>query len=83
MVTDYDCWNQNCKSVSVEMVIKNLHENAEFAKLIISAVAKRIALTKPKSNSHKALCTGLMTPKEQVSKKTLSKVSIFTDSYWM
>ena len=39
MVTDYDCWNQNCENVSVEMVIENLQENATFAKSMASTGA--------------------------------------------
>ena len=83
MVTDYDCWNQTQQEVSVEMVLNNLKINTAVANKIVLETAKEIDIMRPKSDSHEALKIGLMTPKEQVSKKTLSKVSIFTDSYWM
>ena len=83
MVTDYDCWNQNCKSVSVEMVIKNLQENANFAKLIISAAAKRISSSRPASPFHDSLKDALVTPKEHVSEQTKSQVNLFTQKYWL
>ena len=83
MVTDYDCWNQNCESVSVDMVIKNLQENANFAKLIISAVAKRISSSRPSSTFHDSLRDALVTPKEHVPDKTKSKISLFTKKYWL
>ena len=83
MVTDYDCWNQNCESVSVEMVIKNLQENANFAKLIISAVARRISSSRPSSTFHDALRDALVTPKEHVPDKTKSQISLFTKKYWL
>jgi len=83
MVTDYDCWNQKCEDVSVDMVIENLHENANFAKSIISAAAKRISSLRPSSSSHNALKNALVTPKEHVSDKTQSKIKLFTDKYWL
>ncbi len=82
MVTDYDCWNQNCDNVTVEMVIENLQENANFAKLIISAVAKRISLLRPQSSFHDALKYALVTQNEHVPDKTKNKIKLFTDKYW-
>jgi len=83
MVTDYDCWNQNCESVSVEMVIQNLQENANFAKSIISAAAKKISSSRPSSSFHNSLKDALVTPKEYVSDSTKRKISLFTDKYWL
>ena len=83
MVTDYDCWNQNCENVSVEMVIENLQENANFAKSIISAAAKRISLSRPSSNFHNSLKDSLVTLKENVPDSTKSKIKLFTNKYWL
>ena len=83
MVTDYDCWNQTQQEVSVEMVLNNLKINTDVANEIVFETAKKIDILRPKSNSHLALSTGLMTPKKQAPLKTLSKVKIFTDSYWI
>jgi len=82
MVTDYDCWNQNCENVSVDMVIENLQENANFAKSIISAAAKRISLSRPSSTFHDSLKNALVTPKEYVPDITKSKINLFTNKYW-
>ncbi len=83
MVTDYDCWNQNCESVSVDMVIQNLQENANFAKSIISAAAKRISNSRPSSSFHDALKDALVTSQEHIPDKTKKKISIFTSKYWL
>ena len=83
MVTDYDCWNQNCESVSVEMVIENLKENANFAKSIISAAAKQISLSRPSSPFHNSLKDALVTPKEHVPEITKRKINLFTNKYWL
>ena len=41
LVTDYDCWHPDHDSVTVDMIIANLTENAKMAQAIItSAVAK-------------------------------------------
>ena len=82
MVTDYDCWNQNCDNVSVDMVIENLQENANFARSIISAAAKKISSLRPSSAFHDALKDALVTPKEYVSDETKNKIKLFTDKYW-
>ena len=82
MVTDYDCWNQNCDNVSVDMVIENLQENANFAKSIISAAAKTISSLRPSSSFHNALKDALVTSKEYVSDETRNKIKLFTDKYW-
>jgi len=83
MVTDYDCWNQNSENVSVEMVIENLQENANFAKSIISVAAKRVSSLRPSSSFHNALKNALVTPKEHVTHKTKGKIKLFTDKYWL
>ena len=83
MVTDYDCWNHNCENVSVEMVIENLQENANFAKSIISAVAKQVSELRPSSSFHNALKNALVTPEEHVPERTKSKIKLFTDKYWL
>jgi len=83
MVTDYDCWNQNCENVSVEMVINNLQENANFAKSLISAAAKRISSSRPSSPFHDSLKNALVTSKEHVPDTTKSKIKLFTSKYWL
>ena len=83
MVTDYDCWNQNCESVSVEMVIENLQENANFAKSIICAAAKTISLSRPSSPFHNSLENSLVTSKEHVPDVTKTKINLFTNKYWI
>ena len=83
MVTDYDCWHQDHKEVSVEMVINNLRVNAEVANRIIFEAARLIENERPQSISHHSLKEGLITSKEDVSKESKSKVKIFTDNYWL
>ena len=82
MVTDYDCWNQSEKEVSVDLVIENLLENALLSEKIIEETAKRIRIEKPFSNSHKALKDALVTQQERVPEIAKQKISLMTKRYW-
>ncbi len=41
-VTDYDCWHPQHESVTIDMIIRNLHKNVENAKKILSVAIKNI-----------------------------------------
>ena len=82
MVTDYDCWHQEHASVTVEMVIANLHANASLAQQIVRVAAERVAAQRPTSSAHQALRHALMTPREQVPADTRRQVDLFTAPYW-
>ena len=43
MVTDYDCWHPDHDHVTVEMIVKVLHANADKAKDVVKQVVKLIA----------------------------------------
>ncbi|RMD64332.1 MAG: S-methyl-5'-thioadenosine phosphorylase [Alphaproteobacteria bacterium] len=43
MVTDYDCWHEDHDHVTVDQVVKVLHENADRARALIRAVVPRLA----------------------------------------
>lgn len=49
MVTDYDCWHPDHEHVTVDAVIKVIHENAANARKIVTAVAKRLGATRKPS----------------------------------
>ena len=38
MVTDYDCWHEDHDDVTVEAVIKTVHDNADKARAMIKSV---------------------------------------------
>ena len=42
LVTDYDCWHPDHDSVTVEMVIANLTQNAKMAQEIIAGAVARL-----------------------------------------
>jgi len=42
MVTDYDCWHETHEHVTVDAVMKVMHQNAENARRLIMAVAPKL-----------------------------------------
>jgi 5'-methylthioadenosine phosphorylase len=47
LVTDYDCWHPDHDSVTVDMIIHNLHRNAVNAQRVIQATVERLAAHPP------------------------------------
>ena len=41
LVTDYDCWHPDHDSVTVELIIQNLMQNAKTAQQVIAAAVER------------------------------------------
>ncbi len=42
LVTDYDCWHPEHDSVTVEMIINNLNQNAQTAQQVIARVVEQL-----------------------------------------
>jgi 5'-methylthioadenosine phosphorylase len=63
MVTDYDCWKVDEEHVTVEMILANLHKNAEHAKLIIRHVLPAIP-REPEWPCHHALQNAILTDRK-------------------
>src|SRR4029453_7910476 len=47
LVTDYDCWHPEHDSVTVEMIIRNLTQNAQTAQHVIARVVESLYVTRP------------------------------------
>ena len=71
LVTDYDCWHPDHDSVTLELIIANLNQNARMAQKVIAtavaALASDTARTCPCAN---ALATALVTRPEHVPDHT-------------
>lgn len=81
LVTDYDCWHPDHDSVTVEMVIGNLHKNAVNAQRAIREVVNRIAADPPASEAHSALKYAIITPLDKAPQATLDKLSLLLKKY--
>jgi 5'-methylthioadenosine phosphorylase len=81
MVTDYDCWYEGHDDVTVEQVIKVVHENSANAQRVLTGAVKAL----PKDNSGtpvaSALQWAIMTDKKLIPAATREKLAIFLDKY--
>ena len=69
LVTDYDCWHPDHDSVTVEMIVQNLMQNAKTAQQAIAEAVGR--LTGPRTCACKdALAAAIITRPEAVPEHT-------------
>jgi 5'-methylthioadenosine phosphorylase len=79
MATDYDCWKDD-EHVTLEIVLANLHRNADTAKKIVAAVIPQIP-TEPKWKCHSALANSFLTDKKFWPKKTVNELKPILAKY--
>lgn len=81
LVTDYDCWHPDHDSVTVDLIIANLHRNASNAQKVIQATVRQLAQTPPPSSAHTALKQAILTPLDQVPQSTQEKLDVLLRKY--
>ncbi len=81
LATDYDCWHPEHDSVTVEMIIGNLHRNASNAQKVIQATVAKLAANPPASKAHKALRHAILTPLDHVPQATKEKLAAILKPY--
>jgi 5'-methylthioadenosine phosphorylase len=81
LATDYDCWHPDHDSVTVEMIIANLHKNAANAQLIIRETVRRLGANPFVSEAHSALKYAIITPKDKFPPATQQKLELLIRKY--
>lgn len=81
LVTDYDCWHPDHDSVTVEMVIANLHRNAANAQKVIQETVRRVSENPPVSEAHSALNHAILTQLDKVPATTKEKLGLLLKKY--
>jgi len=79
MSTDYDCWKED-EHVTLEMIIANLHRNADTAKKIVAAAIAKIP-AEPDWSCHSALKYAILTDKKLWPKKTVAALKPILAKY--
>jgi 5'-methylthioadenosine phosphorylase len=79
MSTDYDSWKED-EHVSLEMIIGNLHRNADAAKKIVARAISQIP-TQPDWPCHSALQNAILTDKKFWPKKTVNELKPILAKY--
>jgi 5'-methylthioadenosine phosphorylase len=82
LVTDYDCWHSDHESVTVEMVIANLHKNATNAQEVIKEAVRQITAAPFESEAHSALKYAVLTPMDKVSATTRQNLDLLLKKYF-
>jgi 5'-methylthioadenosine phosphorylase len=81
LVTDYDCWHPDHDSVSVEMIIDNLHRNAINAQKVVRAAVQRLSENPPTSIAHDALKYAILTSLDKAPGVTKAKLEAILQRY--
>ncbi|MDX9860108.1 MAG: S-methyl-5'-thioadenosine phosphorylase [Rhodospirillales bacterium] len=76
MVTDYDCWHADHGDVSVDAIIKILHENADKGRALVRQVVPKLArrTTSCPQGCHTSLETALITHPEARDPALIAKL---------
>ena len=80
LVTDYDCWHPDHDSVTVEMIVANLTQNAETARRAIAEAVARIE-GPPACPCATALATAIITRPEMVPAETKAQLAPIIGKY--
>jgi 5'-methylthioadenosine phosphorylase len=80
LVTDYDCWHQDHDSVSVEMIIGILTQNAAMAQQIIAETVGQMPAGRPCACG-RALETAIMTRPEHIPPQTRQELAPIIGKY--
>jgi 5'-methylthioadenosine phosphorylase len=79
MATDYDCWKDD-GHVTLEMILTNLHHNADMARQIIARTIPQIPAA-PDWPCHSALQNAILTDKKLWPKKTVAELKPILAKY--
>jgi 5'-methylthioadenosine phosphorylase len=79
MATDYDCWKDD-EHVTLEMIVANLHRNADMAKQIVARAIPQIP-AEPNWPCHSALNNAILTDKKFWPKKTVTELKPILEKY--
>jgi 5'-methylthioadenosine phosphorylase len=73
LVTDYDCWHPDHDSVTVEMIVANLLQNAQTAQQIIANAVERLPIERT-CECGRALATAIITRPEAIPAATRERL---------
>ena len=73
LVTDYDCWHPDHDSVTVEMIVANLMQNAKVAQQVIANAAEALPIARG-CECARALATAIITRPEAIPAATRARL---------
>ena len=81
LVTDYDCWHPDHDAVTVEMVIRNLTENAKTAQQVIANAVAQLPIAR-ECECARALATAIITRPDAVPPATRARLQPIVGKYF-
>ncbi len=80
LVTDYDCWHPDHDSVTVDMIVATLTQNAAMAQKIIAEAVGRVPAARGCECAH-ALATAIITRRDAIPEKTKQDLAPIIGKY--
>ncbi|HEV3058275.1 MAG TPA: S-methyl-5'-thioadenosine phosphorylase [Vicinamibacterales bacterium] len=80
LVTDYDCWHPDHDSVTVDLIIANLTQNAVTAQKTIAEAVGRLTAART-CGCQDALATAIITRPEQVPEQIKKELAVIIGKY--
>jgi 5'-methylthioadenosine phosphorylase len=80
LVTDYDCWHPDHDSVTVEMVVATLTQNAKTAQQVLANAVERLPIART-CECARALATAIMTRPDVVPAATRERLDLLVGKY--
>ncbi len=81
MVTDYDCWREGHDDVTVEQVMKVVHDNSTNAQRVLAAAVRALPADNSASPASSALKYAIMTDKTLIPAATREKLALLLEKY--
>ena len=81
LVTDYDCWHPDHDSVTVDMIIHNLTQNAKMAQQVIANAVERLPIARG-CECARALATAIITRPEHIPAATRERLKPIMGKYF-
>jgi 5'-methylthioadenosine phosphorylase len=79
--TDYDCWHEEHDSVTVNMIMENLHANVDHAKQVLHHIVSAIPL-EATCRCHSALAHAILTNRKAIPADLLQKLGPIVGKYF-
>ncbi|MCC7043393.1 MAG: S-methyl-5'-thioadenosine phosphorylase [Acidobacteria bacterium] len=80
LVTDYDCWHPDHDSVTVEMVVATLTQNAKTAQQVLANAVERLPIARD-CECARALATAIMTRPDVIPAATRERLDLLVGKY--
>jgi len=81
LVTDYDCWHPDHSSVTVDMILEVLHQNAVNAQQIVRQTVQRLREAPRECRCGTALRSAILTQRDLIPAATKTKLAAIIGKY--